>query len=791
MTIAAYKIPDSLHDEILELESLIQSLKKGTVTDAELKPRRVPFGIYEQRKRGTYMVRIRCTAGIITPAQLLQVADLSLRFASGNLHVTTRQEIQIHDVLLGNIAGILKALAEIGLSSRGGGGNTVRNIIAPWDAGISKTELFDVTPYAAALTSELISRSDSWLLPRKYKIAFSNGDDIFNYALINDLGLIPVLNGTVKGFKVYVAGGMGRQSQPGNLLHDFIKASEIGVVAEAIKRVFSKHGNRKNKHAARLRFLWNSLGKDQFITLYEQEKQQILLEQPEKLNVREFYNNAIIPEGVEPLAIEGEQFIIWKNRYTCEQKQTGIYSVKIPLLYGNIRAEKLKILASALQPFGENTIRFTHDQNLVLRNIAAEYVGNIFKLSRKVSELSGHSSLFGNAIACAGASTCQLGICRSRGALNAIIDHLKMSDVNIDLLNDLRIHISGCSNSCGQHVIADLGFFGKAGRCKQHSYPAYTIVGGAKSSAEGVKLAEKIGEISARDLPLFVEELLQHYSEHKNRFESFVSYLESDGKEFVESFLKNRGEIPSFEDDTSYYRDWEDTEIFSLAGKGTGECSAGLFDLIEIDLNKLRQIRESLLNGSFIDSENSDVIYHDLLIISARMLLITRGVEGTSDIDVLEKFRDYFIKSNLIDFRFLPLIETGINVHNLQIFTSFKDEIIDLTNSVENLYKSMDNSMQFGVKGCEPVKNEEKKSLHEALKIDLVKDFRGITCPMNFVKTKIALSQISSGQLLKVFLDSGAPIENVPISVQDEGHVILEKTNYGEHWTVIIKKGVN
>jgi sulfite reductase (ferredoxin) len=551
--------------------------------------------------------------------------------------------------------------------------------------------------------------------------------------------------------------------------------------------VFSKHGNRKNKHAARLRFLWNSLGKEQFIALYEQEREQILIEQPDKLSVEEVKNGASVPNTIESLKVEGEQYTIWKNRYVSEQKLSGFYSVKIPLLYGNIRAEKIKVVASALQPFGENTIRFTHDQNITLRNITAEYIGNIFKLSQKVSELSGHSSLYGNAIACAGASTCQLGICRSRGALDAIIDHLKMSDINLDLLNDLRIHISGCSNSCGQHVIADLGFYGKTGRNDQHSYPVYAIVGGAASNVDGAKLAEPIDEISARDLPQFVENLLHHYSERKSQFVSFASYLESEGKDFIKKVLKNRDDIPTFEEDRSYYQDWGDTEIFSLAGKGTGECSAGLFDLIEIDLSKLRQIRESLLNGA-IDVKESGEAYHDLLIVSARMLLITRGVEGTSDVDVLEKFRGHFIKSNLIDSRYLSLIEKGIFIQNKLTISSLKNEIIDLSNSVESLYKSMDNSMQFGVKGSEPVKKEEKKSSPGDLKIDLVKDFRGVVCPMNFVKTKIALSQISSGQVLQILLDDGAPIENVPKSVAEEGHTIVSSVKTENHWVVNILK---
>jgi sulfite reductase (ferredoxin) len=786
MTVVAYRIPGSLHDEIKELESLINAFKNNTVTEAELKARRVPFGIYEQRKRGTYMVRVRCTAGIITPDQLQRVADLSLRFASGNLHVTTRQEIQIHDVLLGNIVGILKSLAEVGLSSRGGGGNTVRNITAPWDAGISKNELFDVTPYAIALTSELISRSDSWLLPRKYKIAFSNKDDTFSYAHINDLGLIPLIKDNVKGFKVYVAGGMGRQSQAGLLLHDFIEAAEIGIVAEAIKRVFSKYGNRKNKHAARLRFLFNSLGKELFITLYEEEKELLRSENFEILKIDDIPNELTIPVNVTPLVIDGEQYHIWKKRYVYEQSQPGYFSIKIPLLYGNIRAEEIKLIASGIQLFGDNTIRFTIDQNIALRNITKDFLGNIFKLSQKVSDLSGYSPLFGNAIACAGASTCQLGICHSRGALDAIIDQLKTSAIDLDLLQELRIHISGCSNSCGQHVIADLGFYGKTGRKDQHSYPVYTIVGGATSSSEEIKLAEKIDEISASELPQFVQKLLQNYSEKKGSFPSFASYLNVEGKEFIQKILKKRDEIPSFEEDTSYYRDWGDTEIFSLAGKGTGECSAGLFDLIEIDLNRLRQIRVFISEEN--NKEQSDVLLYDLLIVSARMLLITRGVEGNSDKDVLEKFNYYFLSKRLIDNRFRGLIETGIKTEKKHNWQALKTDIIDFSNSIESLYNNMDNSMQFGVKQVEQKVMLEKSNSQAAPKVDLTKDFRGVACPMNFVKTKIALSQINAGEILQVILDDGAPIENVPKSVEEEGHTILSTLKSENHWFVSIRK---
>lgn len=786
MGFSAYSIPETHGKEIDEFESVINGFKNGSITEAELKARRVPFGIYEQRKRGTYMVRIRCTAGIITPYQLKKVAEISLRFSSGTLHITTRQEIQIHDVNLDDIIFIIRELAEVGLSTRGGGGNTVRNITAPWDSGISGKEFFDVTPYAVALTSQLISRSDSWLLPRKYKIAFSHSDDDFNYAQINDLGFVAAIKNSTTGFRVFTAGGMGRQSQPGNLLHDFIESHEVFTVAEAIKRLFSKYGNRKNKHAARLRFLWNSLGKEKFEALYNEERNQILQEKLSIPELIEISNEVSYPQQTVPLVIASRELDLWKSRYVFKQKQHDANVIKIPLLYGNISSEKAKTLADFLLPFGENTIRFTLDQNITIRNISNDYLGNFFDLSRKISDLTDSTPLFGNAIACAGASTCQLGICHSRGALDAIINQLRSSHLDLDSVKGLRINISGCSNSCGQHVIADLGFFGKANRKNHHIYPSYTIVGEATSSTEGVKLAVKIDEIPAKNLPSLVEAVLDHYILRKVKYDSFAAYLESEGVDFIHTVSANFKDIPSFEEDNSYYRDWGETEIFTLDGKRTGECSAGLFDLIEIDLNRLRQIRDSFVKAE-PDSQPLQLL-QDLLLVSSRMLLITRGIEAVSEKDVFEKFKTNFIDANIVNQKFLPLIEKAISGADIADLIYSQAQIVSLSQTVEQLYLNMDSSMQFSTSCssgcCCHNKPNQVKEFYAALK----KDFRGVACPMNFVKTKMALSQIKSGEILQIKLDDGEPVVNVPKSVEEEGHSILSMLKRDNHWLIHIKK---
>jgi sulfite reductase (ferredoxin) len=309
-------------------------------------------------------------------------------------------------------------------------------------------------------------------------------------------------------------------------------------------------------------------------------------------------------------------------------------------------------------------------------------------------------------------------------------------------------------------------------------------VAGASLDTNGnTQLAEKIDEISAHDLPVLAEEVLRHYSERKSSYPGFLAYLNAEGRDTIrKSCDKFRG-IPSFDIDRSYYRDWGDTEIFSLAGKGTGECSAGLFDLIEIDLARLRQIRSAVLDQGADHSPLENL--YALALVSARMLLIIRGVEAASDAEVFVRFAALFIDENLVDSRFLHVAEKG-RLGDATELIAAREDVIGLADAVESLYLGMDNSLQFKTSTVDTSATSQPKK-HRAP--DLVKDLRGVSCPMNFVKTKMALSQLSKGQILEITLDDGAPIDNVPRSVEQEKHQIVEQKKQGNHWVVIIKKG--
>jgi len=763
-----FKIPETLAQDIDTLIAAIRNFEEKKMDRDELKVRRVPMGIYEQRKDGAFMVRIRCPGGSVTPGQLLAVAKLSKRHGSGLIHLTTRQELQVHDVALGELPAFLKGLFDAGLSTRGGGGNTVRNIMASPDSGIARGEAFDVLPHAILLTERLLSEPDSFTLPRKFKIAFSNSPGDSAHAAFNDLGFIATIKDGEKGFRVYVAGGMGRKPAAGKLLHEFVPESQICAVAETVKALFGKYGNRKNRHAARLRFLWNTLGEEGFRKLYSKAFEEAVKTQDAQKCDHRALSNAPKVSGLTPVKPQGDEFVAWKSRFVSHQKQMGLYSILAPVFLGKIDARNAEMLADFLRGFGENVLRLTLDQNFLIRNIPEEFLGNVFNFLKLIFPLAVKPRFYGNSIACAGADTCKLGFCLSRSALAAVHDKLNATGIPLDELGDFKLNISGCPNSCGAHLLADLGFFGKARLNGQSLYPAYGVVAGAAAHGGNPRFADTIGEVSARDLPGFTADLLGLYLSRKKQEPDFALFVREKGKPEIAVLLERYSRVPSITEDPSYYRDWDADKPFSLEGIGSGECSAGLFDLLEHDLNLARK-----------RLEEKDV--YSAVFYIARMLLPTRGFEPRNDADVFDGFDKYFGETGLVDPGFRPLIIAAKSKEEA-FLKNHSEEAGKLVHAVAGLYATMDNALRFpgeAVPALPPV----------AASVELFKDYRGVACPMNFVKIKFDLSAMKSGEKLRVLLGDGAPIENVPRSLAEEGHAVLDKQKTGDFWTVLIRKG--
>lgn len=789
----SYSLPPNLDKDIHKLEELIKKYKKGEITSKELKACRVPFGVYEQREPDTYMVRIRCAAGFVTPFQLEKIAELSSKYGTKQIHLTTRQEIQIHYLKIDNIIIVIKELREIGLASRGGGGNTVRNIIAQEDAGISSEEIFDVTPYAISLTTKLIAEDDSWTLPRKLKIAFSGTPEDKGHATISDVGFIATLKDGKEGFKVYVAGGLGAKSQEGNLLSDFIEAHEVYHLARAVKRLFGKYGNRKNKYAARLRFLWQGLGEKEFKRRFMEEYTIVKKENISPFQIEASDNSSFDFTLTREEPNDSTDFEIWKKRFVYPQKQKDLFAIIIPVELGFIDNKKIINLAKFLKSFGENVIRMTKEQNFLIRNIPERYLANVYNFLKVTIDDFNRPFILDKIVSCAGASTCQLGICLSRGASRAVTKMLKQSNMDLDRLLDVKINISGCPNACGQHPISDLGFFGKAVRKNDRLYPAYNVVAGAIISDRETKLAEKVGEVSSKDLPEVVKELFVLYLTKFSTFKDFREYIHNEGKEDLRQICLRYGTIPDFGEDKNYYFDWEADEVFSLAKRRGGECSAGLFDLIEVDLHNIQKTREKIFNLSDIYKKQQYLL--DLVFYASRMLLITRAIEPKMEEEVYDGFSKHFIETGLVDPYFKDVIKIA-KEKNFKMLLGKEKEVYALIERVKFLYENMDNSFRFKIGDVVSIEEEKQKTFRQVdtsfEQMDstpkIVKDFRGTPCPMNFVKTKLAIFPLKSKEILEIWLDDGEPIENVPASVKEEGHKIVKQERVENYWKVRIEK---
>ena len=776
-----YIIPKSLTADIQYNERLIEQFRKGEISGAQLKSNRVPMGIYEQREDGHYMLRIRCTGGLITPRQLRRVAEVGNQVGCSHIHITTRQEVQIHDVSIEQATPALLSLQEAGLATPGGGGNTVRNVLVNELGGISNRQTFDPYPYAIGLTTRLIAEKDSWSMPRKLKIAFDINKEEVNFSLVADLGLIPVIKDGKRGFQVFLGGSVASNPHKGWQVFDFLPEKDLFRAAKAAKNFFNLHGNRKNRHKARIRYIFYKNGEEETKRLYFEEYDKLVGDS--SLD----FEPATLPfeyrkPSFAPIALDSNAFKTWKKRYAAKQTIGEGYYVVIPFLHGNTSPDVFAKIADFLDEFGNDVIRFTPRQNMQLRNIPEEYLPNVYQFFSDLGLTLDIPVILNNLTSCTGADTCRLGICLPKGLVAGIRRKLEKSGLDLDQLPDLKININGCSNSCAQNAWSDLGFSGRIGRVDDHPYPAYNVWARVNGKTE---LAVSLGYLAAKDIPSFVAEYLGQYLQVKDKYESYDAFVRSEGAEVIRNIISKYEDVPSFDEDKNYYFDWGADEVFSLTSHGQAECSAGLFDIIEIDLATIKE-KQATLQQTGADKQQ---LLHDIVFSASRMLLVTRGADPRTDDEVYANFESLFIDAGIVSSDFKGIVEKARKGESL---LADEQQVEALAAKVKDLYASMDDSLQFKIseEGNEKRKTkDEKQDDGEEGEPIVKKNLRGVACPMNFVKTKIVLSTMKKGQLLEVLLDDGQPIQNVPGSVRQEGHEVLSTEKVDDYWKVVIRKG--
>ena len=822
-----YRIPSTLNGDLDYTQSLIDQFKAGEIQAGQLKSNRVPMGIYEQRKNQHYMLRLRCAGGLVTPEQLAKIAFVGHQLSTSHLHVTTRQEIQIHNVDIEDAIPALKKLEKVGISSAGGGGNTVRNMMVDDRSGLTADEEFDVYPYVEELTSRLIAEKDSFTMPRKYKVAIDTSVATANYSYIADLGLQARIKDGQRGFRVLIAGSAASNAHTGWEVFDFLPEKDLYRAAKALKNWFHKYGNRRNRHKARMRYVFYRYGTEEAKRLYLEEFEEL-----KKDGSIDFEAPTLPLEhhkpNFPPLKAPTD-FETWKRRYA--HKQTNAEGLKenlwyayIPLRHGNNSTDFFAEVAEYLGNYGNNVIRFTKKEQIQVRNIPEEYLTNIYAFFKKLGVYQiDYPVVITNLTCCTGADTCRLGICLPKGAIDGIAKQLLNSDLNLDAIPDFELRMNGCTNICALATWGDLGFSGRVGRVGDDPYPAYTIWLPVKGKHE-IDLQQ--GYIAAKKIPAFVEDYLRDVIAEQANYADYYDYVAKRGVNIVKELIAKYKEVAPYSEEPDTFFDFGDDEKFSLIKYGKAECSAGLFDIIEIDQDTIREKRKEveLLMGNTPQGVPADLqsdgkqatskiekLLHDIVFSENRMLLVTRGLDPRTDEDVYNGFEKEFIAAGIIPQKFKVLTDKARNSASLIEQKPLIDELADLLN---DLYQNMDDSLQFKltaektpVEQVAEEKNAEEKAPAEQVSEekapaekasaaeetetivpDVKKDFRGVMCPMNFVKTKIALTPMQSGQILEILLDDGAPIENVPGSVKNEGHTILSTEKVENYWKVLIKK---
>lgn len=782
-----YHLPNILAREIEDFRERIEEFEQGKLDPTKFKSIRVPQGIYEQRGNDIFMARIRCASGFVTPAQLRAVGEVTKNHA-GLVHITTRQELQIHDIPVGGIYHIVKGLYDAGLGTRGSGGNTIRNIMASEETGVSPNDAFDVAPYVTALTDKLIREQDSWELPRKVKISFSSSDADTSMAVFNDIGFIAKLKDGQRGFKVILGGGAGSKPQVGYTLFDFAPEEELFSIVDAIKKMFNKYGNRRNKHKARMRFLFYKYGADNVVEFFHEFYRETRKLEKNKFALPQLSFEKRTP-SFAPAAIDTAEYAVWKSENVFSQSQAGLFQVFVPFHHGNLTPAVTIELANFIENFGDDVIRCTIRQNFMLRNIPGEYLGNVYLKLQELGVETANPYFVNQLVSCTGADTCKLGICLSKGALNAIKGDLLERPVDFSSLKGLRVNISGCPNSCGQQMMADFGFFGKAGR-NERMYPAYNVVAGARIGGENPRLAEKVAEVNAKDIAKFTHEVLEHYTSVKSKYLSFADYFDGEGKAFIVEAAARYENVPTYAENPFYYTDWTAKTEFSVVGKEQPECSAGLFDIIEVEQRNIILANKELERNPGAATEPETL--YQIALAASRMLLVTRAIEARTELEAFDSFQQSFINVGLVPRKYEPIVAAGRS-RQLDVLVANADLTKELGLEVINLYKNMGDNLQFDIDTqavqCESPLVEAFTQAANQASVARSKDFRGVQCPINFVKTKIELATLKSGDILEVLLDDGKPIQNVPGSCRLEGHEVLSETQLSEgHWSVLIKK---
>jgi sulfite reductase (ferredoxin) len=597
-----YSEPNSQWGKEEETELFAQKVKlyrQGKLSDDDFRRFRLQAGTYSSRLQMNFsMIRIKIPSGEITPEQLEKIASLSEAFSIGSAHVSTRQNIQLHWVQLEDVSEVMRGLVEVGLTTREACGNTVRNVMCSHFAGVCSDEAFDATPYAKAIARFFIRNPMCQNLPRKFKINFAccNKHGLVRVA---DIGLVSAIKDGVKGFKIYLGGGLGAASFIGHPLEDFTPEDRVLSTCMATIRLFDRHGNRENMARNRMRYLVHEMGWEKFQKMALKERSIVemttSLSTAKLFNVREEEERCLsksmnmtskLPMLNEQVTHHQESpaYKRWLHTNVVPQKQEGYFTVFVTLGAGDITANQLRVLARSIHEFSaETAARNTPQQNFAIRYVKGSDLADFYNRLASIGLANPGALTIASAVGCSGTTSCNLAITNSHRLAKEVQRKLLELEFDTDdSLRDSTIKISGCPNSCGQHEIATIGFFGGASRIGSAMAPTYTMLFGGSDGEYG-ELGKAVMRVPAKRVIDIIRKIIDVYKQERNNNETLNQWINKivlgEGKgsikniENIKAILLPVTQLAPIEQDPESYRDYGNDVKFS-AKTARGECAA-------------------------------------------------------------------------------------------------------------------------------------------------------------------------------------------------------------------------
>ncbi|CAL2105310.1 sulfite reductase (ferredoxin) [Tenacibaculum sp. 190524A02b] len=639
--------------DILELERKIRLFKEGKIDEERFRSLRLARGVYGQRQLGVQMIRIKLPYGKVTSEQLHRIADVSDEYSRGRLHITTRQDIQIHYVSLDRTPELWAQLEKDDITLREACGNAVRNVTASETAGIDPNEPFDVTPYAHATFEFFLRNPICQEMGRKFKMSFSSTDEDTALSFMHDLGFIAKVKNVegkeIRGFKVMLAGGLGSQPRHADVMYEFLEADLLIPTIEGVLRVFDRHGERAKRAKARLKFLVKDLGLDSFLTLVEGER-RALAYQSYPIDLSKFEKPIVFNTNKIPVVNieDNEAYNEWKRTNVIQQKQPGLYAIGIKVHLGDFYTDKARLLADLIKEYAANELRFTLRQNILIRHVREAFLPFFYTELKKLGFVeTGYNSLT-DITACPGTDTCNLGIASSTGIAAELERVFKTEYPQYSNNKEITIKISGCMNACGQHNMAHIGFQGMSVKAGKLLAPALQVLigGGVLGDGKG-RFSDKLVKVPSKRGPEALRILLNDFEANKESKETFLEYYDRQGKTYFYDSLKHLSDTTNLTEDD--FIDWGHDKNYVKA-IGVGECAGVVIDLVATLLfeseEKLENAQEALKEEQWSDS-----IYHAYaaIINTAKALLTSEGAKTNTQAGIIKNFDEVFVDTKKLE----------------------------------------------------------------------------------------------------------------------------------------------